>query len=49
MAANYEVIHHTQLLSELTAAKKLSVTANGGVDTITFHDPCYPGPSERHR
>ncbi len=40
---DYEVIHHTQLLSELTAAKKLSVTANGGVDTITFHDPCFLG------
>jgi Fe-S oxidoreductase len=39
----YEVIHHTQLLSELTAAKKLSVIVNGGVDTITFHDPCYLG------
>ncbi len=40
---DYEVIHHTQLLSELTAAKKLSVIANDGVDTITFHDPCYLG------
>jgi Fe-S oxidoreductase len=40
---SYEVIHHTQLLSELTAAKKLSVTRNGSVDTITFHDPCYLG------
>ena len=40
---NYEVIHHTQLLSELTAARKLSVTSAPGVDTITFHDPCYLG------
>ena len=24
---NYEVIHHTQLLAELTAAKKISVPA----------------------
>ncbi len=40
---NYQVIHHTQLLSELTAAKKISVHANGESDTITFHDPCYLG------
>ena len=39
---NYEVIHHTQLISELVAAKKLSYTAldNG---KVTFHDPCYLG------
>jgi len=40
---NYEVIHHTQLLSELVAAKKISVLPNGENDTITFHDPCYLG------
>jgi Fe-S oxidoreductase len=40
---NYEVIHHTQLLSELTAAKKISVQRNGESDQITFHDPCYLG------
>jgi len=41
---NYEVIHHTQLLSELTAAKKISVTKSvGEIDRITFHDPCYLG------
>jgi Fe-S oxidoreductase len=40
---NYRVIHHTQLLSELVAAKKISVQPNGESDTITFHDPCYLG------
>ncbi|MGL4648157.1 MAG: (Fe-S)-binding protein, partial [Caldilineaceae bacterium] len=41
---DYEVIHHTQLLSELTAKKMISVSAGGeGVDRITFHDPCYLG------
>ena len=41
---HYEVIHHTQLLSELTAAKKISVErATATVDMITFHDPCYLG------
>jgi Fe-S oxidoreductase len=40
---NYEVIHHTQLLAELTATKKIQVEYNGEVDRITFHDPCYLG------
>jgi Fe-S oxidoreductase len=40
---HYEVIHHTQLLSELVAAKRISVQPNGENDTITFHDPCYLG------
>jgi Fe-S oxidoreductase len=40
---HYEVIHHTQLLSELVAAKRISVQPNGESDTITFHDPCYLG------
>ena len=40
--AQWEVIHHTQLLSELVAARKLAynVTQEGAV---TFHDPCYLG------
>ena len=40
---NYSVIHHTQLLAELAAAKKISVQSNGKADQITFHDPCYLG------
>jgi Fe-S oxidoreductase len=42
---HYEVIHHTQLLSELTAARKISVNGDGKgeSDRITFHDPCYLG------
>jgi Fe-S oxidoreductase len=40
---DYEVIHHTQLLSELTAAKKINVQRAKDVDMITFHDPCYLG------
>ncbi len=40
---NYQVIHHTQLLSELSAGKKIQVQRNGDVDQITFHDPCYLG------
>lgn len=41
---HYTVIHHTQLLSELTAAGKISVRrGEGDFDKITFHDPCYLG------
>jgi Fe-S oxidoreductase len=40
---HYEVIHHTQLLAELTAAKRISVQGHGDHDIITFHDPCYLG------
>ncbi len=41
---HYEVIHHTQLLSELTARKVISVTSDSpDVERITFHDPCYLG------
>jgi len=37
-----EVIHHTQLLSELVAAGKLAYDAAQD-GTVTFHDPCYLG------
>ncbi len=39
---HYEVIHHTQLLSELVAAGKISykLMPDG---KVTFHDPCYLG------
>jgi Fe-S oxidoreductase len=41
---DYTVIHHTQLLSELTAQKRISVSSGGpDIDRITFHDPCYLG------
>jgi Fe-S oxidoreductase len=43
LGGQYEVIHHSQLLSELAAAKQISVQANGDSDLITFHDPCYLG------
>lgn len=43
LGGHYTVIHHTQLLSELTAQKKISVRGQDGSDLITFHDPCYLG------
>ena len=43
LGGSYAVIHHTQLLAELTAAKKISVARSGEIDMVTFHDPCYLG------
>ena len=41
-AANYEVIHHTQLLARLVAEGKLKPA--GRVDEkLTYHDPCFLG------
>ncbi len=39
----YEVIHHSQLLSELVEQGRLKPTANGATDgaSTTYHDPCY--------
>ena len=37
---HYEVVHHTQFLGELVAAKKLKAAAVMS-ETITYHDPCY--------
>jgi Fe-S oxidoreductase len=39
---NYKVIHHTQLINELTASGKLKLRA-GAEEKVTFHDPCYLG------
>ena len=38
------VLHHSQLLDELTAAGTLTIMGNGGpTRTVTYHDPCYLG------
>ena len=40
----YEVVHHTQLLSELMAQGRLPLDAAKADDgLVTFHDPCYLG------
>jgi Fe-S oxidoreductase len=39
---NFDVIHHTQLINELTAAGKLKLRKDG-LQKLTFHDPCYLG------
>ena len=38
----YRVLHHTQLLAELVAGKKLMLT-RGSSASVTYHDPCYLG------
>jgi Fe-S oxidoreductase len=40
---NYQVIHHTQLISELVGAGKISLEVNSDQYKVTFHDPCYLG------
>jgi Fe-S oxidoreductase/nitrate reductase gamma subunit len=39
----WEVVHHSQLLSELLAAGRLKLDRSPDVTTITFHDSCYLG------
>ena len=44
LGGNYTVLHHTQLLNRLIRDKKLvPVSPVGGVQDITYHDPCYLG------
>ena len=38
----YEVIHHTQLISELVGKGVLRLNGNQ-LEQVTFHDPCYLG------
>ena len=42
LGANYEVVHHTQLLNRLVRQKRLIPVAKVD-DTVTYHDPCYLG------
>lgn len=47
LGGHYEVIHHTQLISELVAARKLDYRTlpadMGRGGAVTLHDPCYLG------
>ena len=41
IGGDYKVLHHTEYLETLVAAKKLTPTPSQA--TITYHDPCYLG------
>jgi len=45
LGGNYEVIHHSQFLANLTPYPPLQIGEGEpkGVRSITFHDPCYLG------
>lgn len=40
---NYEVIHHSQLISELIQDKKITPIGNHKPEKVTYHDSCYLG------
>ena len=37
----YEVVHHTQLLTELTTDGQLPKPQGNAAELVTYHDPCY--------
>ena len=40
---NYEVIHHTQLITQLLREGRLKLRQDGAERSITYHDSCYLG------
>jgi Fe-S oxidoreductase len=43
MGGNYEVVHHTQVLAELLAQKRVTPAGGRTKKRVTYHDPCYLG------
>jgi Fe-S oxidoreductase len=40
---HYQVMHHSQLISELLLNGRLHLSADAAGQVYTFHDPCYLG------
>jgi len=43
LGGKYEVLHHTEFITELLEEEKLKITGNLNGKKITYHDPCYLG------
>jgi len=43
LGGEYEVIHHSQLLTELVNSGRIEVGTSENPYSITYHDPCYLG------
>ncbi len=43
LGGNYEVVHHSELLSRLVAEGRLSLTGASLAERVTYHDSCYLG------
>lgn len=43
MGADYQVLHYSELLDELTRSGKLQFSATDDRSSVTFHDSCYLG------
>ncbi len=41
LGGNYEVLHHTTLLSQLTSSGQLKLGLSEEIRKLTYHDPCY--------
>jgi Fe-S oxidoreductase len=43
LEGHYDVVHHSQLLTELVADGRLSLTGASLAERVTYHDSCYLG------
>jgi dimethylglycine catabolism B len=41
IGGNYEVLHHSQFLAQLSASGALKLSQSTETRTLTYHDPCY--------